>query len=91
MSNRTGHARSAASLFALLVLMLFAGFFSAPRLAAQTSNAASANARLTEDQRIMHVLSRLGYGPRPGDIERVEAMGVEAYIEEQLRPTEIAD
>lgn len=91
MSYRTGHALSSASLLALLVPLLFEGFISAPRLAAQTTNAASANAPLTEDQRIIHVLSRLGYGPRPGDIERVEAMGLEAYIEEQLRPTEIAD
>ena len=76
MSNRTGHALSSASLLALLVPLLFAGFFSAPRLAAQTTNAASVNAPLTEDQRIIHVLSRLGYGPRPGDIARVEAMSL---------------
>ena len=91
MRNRTAHALSFASLLALLVPLLLGGFFSAPRLAAQSTSAASANAPLTEDQRIIHVLSRLGYGPRPGDIERVEAMGVEAYIEEQLRPAEIAD
>ena len=93
MSKRTGHSLSPASPLALLVPLLLAGFFFAPRLAAQTTTAASANAPLplSEDQRIIHVLSRLGYGPRPGDIERVEAMGVEAYIDEQLRPAEIAD
>ena len=101
MSKRTGHALPSVSLLAWLVPLLFAGGFPAPRLAAQTANAASSNvasadaasgnAPLTPDQRIIHVLSRLGYGPRPGDIERVEAMGVEAYIEEQLRPAEIAD
>ena len=80
MSKRTGHSLSHASPLALLVPLLLAGFFSAPRLAAQTTTAASENAPLSEDQRIIHVLSRLGYGPRPGDIERVEAMGVEAYI-----------
>ncbi len=41
---------------------------------------------LTEEEKILHVLSRLGFGPRPGDIERVAAMGIEAYIEQQLRP-----
>ncbi|MCH7933984.1 MAG: DUF1800 domain-containing protein [Gemmatimonadetes bacterium] len=101
MSKRTGHALPSVSLLAWLVPLLFAGGFPAPRLAAQTANAASSNvasadaasgnAPLTPDQRIIHVLSRLSYGPRPGDIERVEAMGVEAYIEEQLRPAEIAD
>ena len=38
------------------------------------------------DARIVHVLNRIGYGPRPGDIERVRAMGLAAYIEQQLSP-----
>lgn len=37
----------------------------------------------------LHVLNRLGYGPSPGDVARVEAMGVERYIEEQLHPESI--
>lgn len=39
----------------------------------------------------IHVLNRLGFGPRAGDIERVTAMGVDAYIDEQLHPERIAD
>ena len=31
-------------------------------------------------------LSRMGYGPRPGDIERLRAIGLSAYIDEQLSP-----
>ncbi len=46
---------------------------------------------LTETQKVIHVLNRLGYGPRPGDIEKVKAMGIEAYIEMQLHPERIAD
>ena len=46
---------------------------------------------LTEDQQIIHVLNRLGFGPRPGDIERVRAIGIEAYIEQQLYPARIPD
>src|SRR4029079_10872964 len=38
---------------------------------------------------ITHVLNRLGYGPRPGDVERVQAMGLEKYIDEQLQPERI--
>ncbi len=41
---------------------------------------------LTEEEKIIHVLNRLSFGPRPGDIERVAAMGIQAYIEQQLRP-----
>ena len=46
---------------------------------------------LTEDQRIVHVLNRLGFGPRPGDVERVKAMGLENYINQQLNPEKIDD
>jgi uncharacterized protein (DUF1800 family) len=45
----------------------------------------------TEDELAVHVLNRVGFGPRPGDIERVKAMGVEAYIAQQLHPERIAD
>src|SRR5215212_8312494 len=46
---------------------------------------------LAEEQRIIHVLNRLGFGARPGDVERVKAMGVEKYIEQQLNAEKIAD
>jgi uncharacterized protein (DUF1800 family) len=48
-------------------------------------------ARVTGDRQILHVLSRLTYGPRPGDLERVRAMGVPAWIDRQLRPQTIDD
>src|SRR5882672_8216383 len=50
-----------------------------------------AAARLNEDQRILHVLNRLGFGARPGDIERVKATGLENYISQQLSPEKIND
>jgi uncharacterized protein (DUF1800 family) len=46
---------------------------------------------LGPDQVILHALNRLGYGPRPGDVERVRRMGLVAYIERQLDPSEIPD
>src|SRR5690348_2399206 len=46
---------------------------------------------LSEDQRILHALNRLAYGPRPGDVERVRRMGLAAYIDGQLDPRRIAD
>ncbi len=46
---------------------------------------------LTEEQRIVHVLNRLGFGARPGDVERVKAMGLETYINQQLNPDKISD
>src|SRR5262245_40550488 len=34
----------------------------------------------------VHILNRLGYGARPGDVERVLAMGLDRYIARQLDP-----
>jgi len=47
--------------------------------------------KLTEEQRIVHILNRLGFGARPGDVERVKSMGVENYINQQLNPEKISD
>ena len=46
---------------------------------------------MTEDQKILHVLNRLGFGARPGDVEKVKAMGLNKYIEQQLNPVSIND
>jgi uncharacterized protein (DUF1800 family) len=43
------------------------------------------------DKTIVHVLNRIAFGPRPGDVARVRAMGIEKYIDEQLRPERIDD
>ena len=53
-----------------------------------------ATARITtlkEDQRILHVLNRLGFGARPGDVARVKAIGLDNYINQQLNPQKISD
>lgn len=38
-----------------------------------------------------HLLSRLAYGPTPDELERVAAIGADAYIAEQLAPEGIAE
>lgn len=53
--------------------------------------AAPAQTRLTERQRALHVLNRLGFGPRPGDVDRVVAMGIDRWVERQLQPEKIDD
>ncbi|MCA9286820.1 MAG: DUF1800 domain-containing protein [Phycisphaerales bacterium] len=40
---------------------------------------------------VTHVLNRVAWGPRPGDYRRVEGMGIDAFIDEQLHPETIAD
>jgi uncharacterized protein (DUF1800 family) len=44
-----------------------------------------------EDVVIIHALNRLGYGPRPGDVEKVRAMGLERWTLQQLHPDRIPD
>ena len=46
----------------------------------------AAKKTMTADQRVAHVLSRLTFGARPGDFERVRAMGVDTFISQQLDP-----
>lgn len=47
-------------------------------------------APLAPDQQAVHVLNRLAFGPRPGDVERVTQMGVQRWIDAQLAPEAIA-
>ena len=46
---------------------------------------------LNDEKTIVHVLNRVAFGPRPGDIERVEKMGLQRYIDDQLRPDRVPD
>jgi uncharacterized protein (DUF1800 family) len=59
--------------------------------AAQTSARQVSPQKMPEEQRIIHVLNRLGFGTRPGDVERVRKMGLDAYVEQQLNPSKVDD
>jgi uncharacterized protein (DUF1800 family) len=55
-------------------------------------NATSHDGRAISSRELAtHVLDRLAFGPRPGDVDRVMAMGVDKWIDEQLEPSRIAD
>src|SRR5438105_10690035 len=73
---------------AMLLASTFAIGISAQSMKASTGKSA---AKLNENQRILHVLNRLGFGARPGDVERVKAMGIDNYIAQQLFPEKIDD
>jgi uncharacterized protein (DUF1800 family) len=45
----------------------------------------------TADQQVAHALSRLTFGARPGDVQRVRAIGVDRWIASQLAPQRIDD
>jgi uncharacterized protein (DUF1800 family) len=48
-----------------------------------------ASAPLRDDARILHALNRFTFGPRPGDLETVRAMGLDRWFDEQLHPANI--
>jgi uncharacterized protein (DUF1800 family) len=52
---------------------------------------ASRVANLTDEQRALHALNRLTFGPRPGDLDKVMNMDVNDWVEQQLHPQEISD
>jgi uncharacterized protein (DUF1800 family) len=43
------------------------------------------------DERVLHALDRLTFGPRPGDVEQVKAIGLDAWITRQLHPANLDD
>lgn len=43
------------------------------------------------DQQIGHVLNRLTFGARPGDVEKVRSIGIQRFIEAQLNPSTLAE
>ncbi len=94
------------SLSAMIVMFLItAGAFSTPYLLAATDKKGSdakpqESSRvkkglpaegLSENEAILQALNRLGFGPRPGDVERVKEMGLQKWIDLQLHPDSIDD
>ena len=66
--------------------------FAAVCLIVVTSPQAPLGAAISDDDvTFVHVLNRVGFGPRPGDIETVRRVGVVAYIDAQLHPERLDD
>ena len=47
-------------------------------------------ARPPDEAAIVHVLNRVAFGPSAGDIERVRAIGISRYLDEQLHPDRLS-
>jgi len=78
---------------AALMLLLLLPCTSLPAFARKHSKKPPAPAiqRMDERERAIHALNRLTFGPRPGDVDRVLAMGVDKWIAQQLQPGKIDD
>jgi len=47
--------------------------------------------RISRDQKVEHALNRLTFGPQPGEVQRVSALGLEKWIDLQLHPERIPE
>jgi uncharacterized protein (DUF1800 family) len=91
--------RSGSATAIALVLSALGGCSPASSGAARVTTAASdgeyASAQdtreQTADEQVKQVLNRVAFGARPGDVERVRAMGVDKWIDMQLSPQKIDD
>src|SRR3954469_11547873 len=57
----------------------------------QTQTTSSDVRELPADQQIIQALSRLTFGARPGDIQKVRSIGLDKWIDQQLHPDKIND
>jgi len=46
---------------------------------------------LDQERKVIQLLSRITFGPRPGDLERVRDLGLKAFLDEQLHPERLDD
>jgi len=100
IGSRRGHKKTISGLVAIFFLAALT--FAAPYLSAEKNkkdkSAETSTATkglpiqgLTEDEAILQALNRLGFGPRPEDLERVKEMGLQKWIDRQLHPDSIND
>jgi uncharacterized protein (DUF1800 family) len=59
--------------------------------AAASKKAVPSVQQIQAEQRVLHALNRFTFGPRPGDVAAVQAVGVKAWFERQLNPLSIDD
>ena len=67
------------------------GLFVATAAMTQLVSSPSAARLPNDEQAIVHVLNRIGFGPRPGDVERIQKIGLRQYIDQQLNPERVPD
>jgi uncharacterized protein (DUF1800 family) len=83
------HPKLVASFFLLLTLLSAVGLFAAKNK--KSKGATAAASAMDEQKRAIHLLNRFTFGPRPGDVQRIEALGIDKWFDQQLHPDRIDD
>ncbi|HEX9253982.1 MAG TPA: DUF1800 family protein, partial [Candidatus Angelobacter sp.] len=80
-------------LLGLVVLLSAAALVAGDKTSKSKRPATSSTApmQMEDDKRIVHALNRFTFGVRPGDVERVRAVGLDKWFDEQLHPEKIDD
>ena len=83
--------RSKFQQLALALALALAASALCAQMALARKDKENSSSQMPEQKRPMHALNRLTFGPRPGDSNRVMAMGVDQWIDQQLHPDKIDD
>jgi uncharacterized protein (DUF1800 family) len=78
-----------------LIVVISAAFLAAgdkkPKPKSNATPAVQTPAPMNDDKRVIHALNRFTFGIRPGDLERVRALGLDKWFDQQLHPEKIDD
>lgn len=81
-------SRQAVALLIVTALISTAAVVAADK---KSTKKADDPAQMNQDKKIQHALNRFTFGPRPGDVDAVRAMGLDKWFELQIHPDKIDD
>src|SRR5689334_486311 len=84
------HRKVVLTLGTLVIFTAVLGFTAAAKKKNAAENA-QFFASVSKEQKIVHALNRLTFGPRPGDFEQIKRLGLKKWIDRQLHPDTIAE
>jgi uncharacterized protein (DUF1800 family) len=73
------------------LIFLLLAFTVSTQLALGKKKEKQATAQMDQRKQAVHALNRLTFGPRPGDVDHVMAIGLDKWIDQQLHPDKIDD
>ena len=76
---------------ALMLVMCLLGLLSANLALGKKKEQRNFVIQMDQSKMALHALNRLTFGVRPGDLERITAMGLDKWIDQQLHPERIND